>query len=76
MADENGEVLSNEETIIGDLTTDNPKERVFTIQFALKNQKYDRSKTYYLIMKDIETDAIVEKVPFTINLGIVSDFDF
>lgn len=76
MADGEGEILSNEETIIGDLTTDNPKERVFTVHFVLKNQKYDRNKTYYLIMKDIETDAIVEKIPFTINLGIVSDFDF
>lgn len=76
MADEDGEILSNEEIIIGDLTTEDPKERVFTIQFALKNQKYDRNKTYYLIMKDTQEDEIIEKVPFTINLGIISDFDF
>ena len=76
MADEDGEILSNEEIIIGDLTTEDPKERVFTIQFALKNQKYDRNKTYYLIMKDTQEDEIIDKVPFTINLGIISDFDF
>lgn len=76
MADDKNNILSNEETIIGDLTNDNPKERVFTIQFALKNKQYDRNKTYYLMIKDTETDVIVEKVPFTINLGIISDFDF
>lgn len=76
MADEENNVLSNEETIIGDLTFDDPKERVFNIQFALKNKVYDRNQTYYLIIKDTETDVIVDKIPFTINLGIVSDFDF
>lgn len=76
MADEDGHVLSNEQTIIGDLTTDNPKERVFKVQFALKNMEYDRNQTYYLLIKDAETDAITEKIPFQINLGIISDFDF
>ncbi|HLR51545.1 MAG TPA: BREX-1 system phosphatase PglZ type A [Candidatus Avamphibacillus sp.] len=76
MADGNGAVLSNEERIIGDLTSENPKEREFNIQFVLKNMTYDKNKTYYLVIKDMETDVITEKIPFTINLGIVSDFDF
>lgn len=76
MADEEGNILSNEETIIGDRTFDNPAERTFKLQFVLKSIPYDRNKTYYLIVKDTETGVITEKVPFTINLGIVSDFDF
>jgi len=76
MVDDEDNTLSNEEIIIGDLKNDNPKERVFKIQFALKNMMYDRNKTYYLIIKDTETDVIIEKAPFTINLSIVSDFDF
>lgn len=76
MTDDEGNVLSNEETVIGDRTFDNPADRTFKLQFVLKNIPYDRNKTYYLIIKDIETDIITEKVPFTINLGIVSDFDF
>lgn len=76
MADEDHHVLSNEETIIGDLTSDNPKERVFKVQFALKNMEYDRNKTYYLIIKDLDTEVIIERIPFQINLGIISDFDF
>jgi uncharacterized protein (TIGR02687 family) len=76
MADEEGKVLSNEERIIGDRTFDNPAERTFKLQFVLKSMSYDRSKTYYLLVKDTETGVVTEKVPFTINLGIVSDFDF
>lgn len=76
MADEAGNVLSNEETIIGDRSFDNPADRTFKIRFVLKNMAYDRNQTYYLIIKDTETGIAVEKIPFTINLGIVSDFDF
>ncbi|WP_367613792.1 BREX-1 system phosphatase PglZ type A [Heyndrickxia ginsengihumi] len=76
MADENGAVVSNEETIIGDRTSENPEERTFKLRFALKTISYDKNKHYYLTVKDVETGVILEKIPFTINLGIVSDFDF
>jgi uncharacterized protein (TIGR02687 family) len=76
MADEEGAVISNEETIIGDRPFDNPADRTFKIRFVLKSIPYDRNKTYYLTIKDTETSVVVEKIPFNINLGIISDFDF
>ncbi|WP_144557893.1 BREX-1 system phosphatase PglZ type A [Shouchella miscanthi] len=76
MAGEEGNVISNEETLIGDRTFDNPAERTFKLRFALKGIPYERNKTYYLMIKDTETSVVVEKIPFTINLGIISDFDF
>ncbi|WP_145524024.1 BREX-1 system phosphatase PglZ type A [Virgibacillus sp. SK37] len=76
MADEEGRVISNEETIIGDRPFDNPADRTFKIRFVLKNIPYDRNKTYYLTIRDTETSVEVEKIPFNINLGIISDFDF
>ncbi|MBM7605942.1 uncharacterized protein (TIGR02687 family) [Metabacillus crassostreae] len=76
MADEEGNVLSNEETIIGDRPFENPADRTFKLRFILKSIPYDRTKTYYLIIKDTETGVVVEKIPFNINLGIISDFDF
>lgn len=76
MADDEGNVLSNEETIIGDRTSHNPAERTFKLRFILKSMAYDRQKTYYLMMKDSDTGETVEKIPFTINLNLVSDFDF
>ncbi|WP_226646165.1 BREX-1 system phosphatase PglZ type A [Mesobacillus subterraneus] len=76
MADEEGNVISNEETIIGDRSFDNPTDRTFKLRFILKSIPYDRTKTYFLTVRDTETGIVVEKVPFNINLGIVSDFDF
>lgn len=76
MADEEGTLLSNEEMIIGDRTFENPAERTFKLRFILKSISYDRNKPYYLIIKDSETGVVLDKVPFSINLGIVSDFDF
>ncbi|MGG1640414.1 BREX-1 system phosphatase PglZ type A [Paenibacillus sp. NRS-1782] len=76
MVDETDAVISNEEMLICDRTSDKPDERTFKLRFALKSIPYDKSANYYLITKDDETNVIVEKTPFTINLGIVSDFDF
>mgnify|MGYP001371960875 CR=1 FL=1 len=76
MADDSGTVISNEETIICDRTSNNPEERTFKIRFALKSLPYDKNKVYDLIIKDAETNIVVEKIPFRINLGIISDFDF
>ena len=76
MADEGDSVISNEETIIGDRTSDNPEERTFKLRFALKTITYDKNKSYFLTLKDMETGVILERIPFTINLGIVSEFDF
>ncbi|MBG9589515.1 BREX-1 system phosphatase PglZ type A [Cytobacillus firmus] len=76
MADEEGNVISNEERIIGDRPFDNPADRTFKLRFVLKSITYDRNKTYYLTIKDTETSVVVEKIPFNINLGIISDFDF
>lgn len=74
--DEAGQTYSNEEVIIADLPSENPKERIFKKQFVLKNKAYDRGKTYYLVIKDMEVGIITERIPLTINLGIISDFDF
>lgn len=76
MTDDEGSVLSNEETIIGDRIFDKPEDRTFKMQFVLKSITYDRAKNYYLNIKDVETDVVIDKIPFSINLGIVSDFDF
>ncbi len=76
MIDKKDSVISNEETLICDRTSDKPEERTFKLRFALKAIPYDKNATYYLISKDIETNIVIEKTPFNINLGIVSEFDF
>lgn len=76
LADENEEIISNEEILLGDKTSENPSERNMNIRLILKQGNYDRNKDYYLIIRDVQTNAEYEKIPFSISLGIGSDFDF
>jgi uncharacterized protein (TIGR02687 family) len=76
MVDDTDSVITNEETLICDRTSDRPEDRTFKLRFALKSIPYDKNKDYYLIIKDVETSVVVEKIPFQISLGIVSEFDF
>ncbi|WP_307555776.1 BREX-1 system phosphatase PglZ type A [Paenibacillus sp. V4I5] len=76
MVDDAENVISNEEMLICDRTSEKPDERTFKLRFALKSIPYDKNSNYYLVSKDVETNIVVEKTPFNINLGIVSDFDF
>lgn len=76
--DEEGNRISNENIIIGDSRSSKPEDRTFREKFTLKDQNYDKSKRYYLIMEDEnETiEKIYEKVPFMIDLAITNDFGF
>lgn len=74
MEDENGNIISNIETIIANKINENSEERMFSKQFALETMEFDRKKDYFLVIKDTETNQYTAKIPFKINLGIVNDF--
>jgi uncharacterized protein (TIGR02687 family) len=57
--DESNNVISNVANVVFNKTTDNLDERTFDVRFLLKNQDYDRTRRYFLIMKDSETGEIV-----------------
>lgn len=76
MVSYDNEIISNEEILLGDKTSESPKDRNMAIRFILKSMDYDKNKDYYLIIKDEQTGIEYDRIPFTINLGIVSDFDF
>jgi uncharacterized protein (TIGR02687 family) len=76
MVDDQEEKISNEEVVIADKITEKPEERMFKLRFALKTQDYDKNKNYYLVVKDMETGVVLERIPFTISLGISNEFDF
>ncbi|MDV2581668.1 BREX-1 system phosphatase PglZ type A [Alkalibacillus haloalkaliphilus] len=76
MVDDQGQKISNEEVVIADKSTEKPEERMFKLRFALKTQEYDKYKTYDLLIKDVESGVVLERLPFTISLGITNEFDF
>lgn len=76
--DEESNRISNENIIIADSRSSKPEERSFREKFTLKDQAYDKSKKYYLVMEDEDetVEKIYDKVPFMIDLAIVNDFGF
>ncbi|MBV1818011.1 BREX-1 system phosphatase PglZ type A [Clostridium cochlearium] len=76
--DEEGNRISNENIIIADSRSSKPEDRTFREKFTLKDQAYDKSKKYYLIMEDENetVEKIYDKVPFMIDLAIINDFGF
>lgn len=76
--DEVGNRISNENIIIADSRSSKPEDRTHREKFTLKDQHYDKTKNYYLILEDDDetVERIYEKIPFMIDLAIFNDFGF
>lgn len=75
--DEEGNRISNENIVIGDSRSENPKERSYREKFVLKSIPYDKTKQYYLvIMDDEDTNGDYDRIPFNIDIAIVDEFGF
>lgn len=67
--DENQNVISDEKYFVANKATDNLDDRTIEIRFLLKNLTYDRNKKYYLVIKNADTDEILEtEIPFIIDI--------
>jgi uncharacterized protein (TIGR02687 family) len=75
MEDENGKIISNREPLIADKRSDKPAERSHKVRLTLKTGPYDKQKDYFLIVRDVDTELLEEKIPFKINIAFSSDFD-
>ena len=71
MVDDKDNIISNQQTLLGDKVSDDPKDRNMSIDFILRPKDYDRNKNYYLIIKDTDTGVIYDKIQFSISLGIL-----
>jgi uncharacterized protein (TIGR02687 family) len=70
--DDKDNKISNEGVIIADLTSDHPGERMFRLSFTLKDQQYDKTKQYFLVMEDPQelVEKTYERISFTIDFGL------
>lgn len=67
--DQNGEKVSNEYKFVCNSSSDDPATRVTKIRFTLKNIQFDRSKAYFLVLKDTDSqDEYIEKEQFLIDI--------
>ena len=73
--DENGNRISDESTIVANLTTNEVKDRYFREKFVFKNITYDRNKAYFLVLEDEDSNTIISKTKFYIDIPIITDFN-
>jgi hypothetical protein len=76
--DEAGEKISSETSLLADRTSEKPGDRTFKVSFNLKGRNYNPADKYYLVLEDTEesVNKVYDRIPYTISLGIVNDFDF
>lgn len=75
--DEYDEKISNEVIIFANKNSDAAEDREFKEKFTLKRKEYDKSKDYYLEIKDANEDKVIVREKFTIDLAFQSSgFEF
>lgn len=74
--DDDGNKISNEVIIFADKNSEYSQDRQFKEKFTLKHMSYSKSKRYYLIIKDGQTDLEVERYEFMIDIAFQDGFDF
>jgi TIGR02687 family protein len=67
-------LISNEETVTFDSSSDSMEERKRTVKLMLKKGSYDNKKEYSLVLRDPNTQIEYERVPMTIDLAFINDF--
>ena len=67
--DDDGNKISNEVIIFADKNSEYSQDRQFKEKFTLKRMSYSKSKKYYLIIKDGQTDLEVNRFEFMIDIA-------
>ena len=76
MVDKVGHVISDSKTIIADKKDEDSSKRTTKVLINLKNQSYDSNEFYYLMIMSKDTQDIVERIEYQINILFGGDFDF
>ncbi len=75
-ANDKGEIISNEVNHSADSKEKESANRIFRLQFTLKNQKYNRHDKYYLIALDTKTGMEIFRHEVIIDIAFSDDFGF
>ena len=74
--DDDNNKISSENIIYANKNSDSSEDREFKEKFTLLQKQYDKSKNYYLIIRNLKEDIEVERIPFTIDMAFQDGFDF
>ena len=73
---EDGEKISNENMYASDSREPDAQKRIFRLRFRFKDQKYDRSKRYFLVICDEATGLEVSRYAVIMDLAFSDDYGF
>ncbi|MCD8018075.1 MAG: BREX-1 system phosphatase PglZ type A [Clostridiales bacterium] len=73
---EDDEKISNENILAADSREKDATKRMTRLRFTFKNQKYDRTRQYYLVACDESTGLEAWRHPVIIDLAFGDDFGF
>ena len=74
--DDRGDGISDEHRIIGNSAAAENNERVTKVTFHLIGSGYDRNADFWLVLKDADDGAILDRIAFKIDVVFGLDFDF
>jgi len=67
-------VVSSEEIVTFDSTTDSVSDRVKKVRLSLSGTGFDRNRDYFLVIKDKDLNTEIERFRVTIDLAFTDDF--
>ena len=76
MSDATGSIVSDIQTIIADKISANGSDRMFRTRFTLKSVDFKKTETYYLTVVEKDSNTVVDRIEYTIDIAFVNDFDF
>lgn len=74
--DDDNNKISSDAIIFANKNSDSAEDREFKEKFRLLQKQYDKSKNYYLIIRDLDDELEIERIPFTIDIAFQDGFEF
>lgn len=71
---EGGQIISSEEVVTFDCTTDSMNDRLKQVRLSLAGSDFDRKKDYFLVIRDKDLNTELERYRVTIDLAFTDDF--
>lgn len=68
-----GKKISDVQKIFADKTEADARERTFRCNFSLKSQAYDNKETYYLIIEQVDSTDLPQRIEFSIDIAFAAD---
>jgi uncharacterized protein (TIGR02687 family) len=76
IANDNMQIISEIHTVMANMDQTVSSERLFKLTFNLKNQEYFKEKTYYLIIRNKETQVELPRTEVIIDIAFSGNFGF